>query len=195
MAMASGLLLAVQALSAPASRHVPGSPSTADRFFDRQTRHAHYAALIGFGPLWHSSTGLNDGDRASGDEIATGIELSDARLIRTLRECLRFTDQHQQRLYSKYKDSIIVSFCSVPPRREGGVIPWWIENGVCDVICYHDSGKDYGVVMPPMQTAQVMASGSGPRLRAFVRRMARRARAHGQGVSYFYYYPQSLEPS
>ena len=192
-AIVSWLFLTVQTLSVPAPRHVSVPLSAFDQFFIRQTHHAHYAALIGFGPLWHSSTGLNDGDGASGDEIATGIELRNPHLIHELRQCLRFADKHQKQLFSKNRDCIMISFCSAPPRREGGIMPWWIENEVEGISYYRDRGKDYAVVEP--QTAQVMASGSGPRLRAFVRRMARRTRAHGPGVSWFYYAPQSLTPS
>lgn len=169
------------------------TPMSARQHLDLSASRAKYVVLYGGGDFWASATGLKaypktyDGFRKYPQ--ATAIVIRDRKFIRRIpnilhyrKRSLLFPQAYQAR------NEVSIEFRSTSPYDNFGADPDWDDAKFA-----HYAGKGY-IYRRYVGYLEALPE-DAPRIKAFIREMAKLARAHHPGVSFLRYDIQSLSPS
>lgn len=169
------------------------TPVSARQHLALSASRAKYVVLYGGGDFWASAAGLKAYPKTYNGfrkyPQATAIVIQDRRLIRRIPNVLRYRERNL--LFPKAyqaKNEVNFEFRSTSPYNNFGADPDWDDAKFAR---YAGKGYIYRRYVGYLEALPEDA----PRIKAFIREMAKLARHHHRGVSFLRYDIQSLTPS
>jgi len=167
------------------------TPANAQKQLEEDAHQAACVRLYGGNRLWHKLTALPTYAgiirHSQLDPEAKGILIQNKQLIRLMPSLLRSSDKvlEERNLVPAYApdiDMLNIEMCSGTNQSgfDNAMFFWW-------------QGKPY--CYRPRIGALEMRPGNGTRFNSFIRQIARDARRHRHGVSFYHYSVYELSPT